>query len=201
MIGTEPGQKPYLFVYAGVNGQREVLSDMFLFDFTSSLWIPVGQAGFIPTNGQGLSGRHSFSMEYVPAENQMVVFGGQSHQGQYCKPIIQVFQLPRWLTSQEPEDYKIIDADTFACARDTRSLECTPECGCLPGEAGAGCRRVLASIAGQRAKLLEHSHVQRQRLKLRGLQGLMRSLRGMKRSLGRVSTDLLIEDSLCKSSN
>ena len=86
LIGCEPGQKPYLAVYAGLDNNRHTLGDLVLFDVLNSIWIPVAQSGFIPENEQGQFGRYNFGMAYEPMLNQIVVFGGQSNKGTFCKP-------------------------------------------------------------------------------------------------------------------
>lgn len=84
----------YLLVFAGLNVNRQTLGDMILFDINKSIWIPIAQAGFIPTNEDKQFGRYNFGMDYDKINNRLIIFGGQSNKGTFCKPILNLFQLP-----------------------------------------------------------------------------------------------------------
>lgn len=111
-------------------------------------------------------------MEYDPDQNSIIIFGGQTHEGQYCKPVIQVFDLPRWLVAQEPADYEIVN-DAFACSGDLRLLKCSGDCGCLPTEEPEDCKALLAELAAKREAELRRSNVHSQQQRLHSLLALI----------------------------
>lgn len=75
---------------------------MVMFDIMNDIWIPIVQSGFIPRNEIGQSGRYNFGMAYNHLSNQIIVFGGQSNKGTFCKPHLNLFQLPDWVTTYDP---------------------------------------------------------------------------------------------------
>jgi hypothetical protein len=92
-----------------MDSMRNTLADIIAFDFLNNIWIPIAQTGFIPTDEELLFGRYNFSMEYETTQNQLIIFGGQSNKGTFCRPILQVFQLPNWLVTQQSKEYQIMD--------------------------------------------------------------------------------------------
>lgn len=92
----------FLLVYGGLDTGRSCLEDMSLFDLYTEMWTPLTQAGFIPRNSTGGSGRYNFGMAYNDLNNQVIVFGGQSDKGSFCKPLVHQFQLPDWVLKHKP---------------------------------------------------------------------------------------------------
>ena len=76
LIGTEEGQKPYLLSFAGLNTQRQSMSDIIIYDIINNIWTPLAQVGFIPANEEGQFGRYNFGMSFDRMSKQVVIFGG-----------------------------------------------------------------------------------------------------------------------------
>jgi len=68
-----------------------------MYDILNNIWITVAQSGFIPINEYGQFGRYNFGMSFDPIMNQLVIFGGQSNKGTFCKPLVHQLQLPDWI--------------------------------------------------------------------------------------------------------
>ena len=70
LIGAKDGAMPkFLLVYGGLDTGRNCLEDMSLFDLYTEIWTPITQAGFIPRNTTGGSGRYNFGMAYNDLNN------------------------------------------------------------------------------------------------------------------------------------
>jgi hypothetical protein len=67
------------------------MSDIVLYDILNNIWTPLAQAGFIPSNEEGQFGRYNFGMGYDRMSSQVVIFGGQSGKGTFCKPNVHLF--------------------------------------------------------------------------------------------------------------
>ena len=100
-----------------MNTARHTLADMALFDLLNRIWIPIAQSGFSPADDDGSFGRYNFCMDYERLQNQVIVFGGQSNKGTFCKPVVHVFQLPNWIVGQDPSEYEI-EPGTLTCKKD-----------------------------------------------------------------------------------
>ena len=98
--GEQPGDLSFMVVYGGLSTQRECLKDMAIFDIQKEMWFSIAQYGFRPNDFEENSGRYNFGMCYNRISNQIIIFGGQSNKGTFCKPLIHQFQLPEWISAQ-----------------------------------------------------------------------------------------------------
>lgn len=78
------GKRGYLVIYGGLSTSLECLEDINMFDVERRVWVPVAQSGFVPT----CEGRYNFGMTYDLIGNKLLVFGGQSSKGAFCRPQI-----------------------------------------------------------------------------------------------------------------
>jgi hypothetical protein len=171
----------FLLVYGGLDTGRNCLEDMSLLDLYTEIWTPITQAGFIPRNNTGCSGRYNFGMAYNDLNNQVVVFGGQSEKGAFCKPLVHQFQLPDWVLKHKPWRVKKVQVEEANFGFKSRSaLAAAAIGGATLSVAGSGGEDGASTINGVAADVVSDCPLAQLRAKTAKFQELLASVQEKK---------------------